>query len=247
MAAIDFSDADAHERRLADPLNVAINDAVERGTAAAVRLSRMYLGASILGHECSRRIQYEWMCTPELPARVQRIFNRGHAFEPLIRVELALAGFTFAPKQALEFVALDGFLQGHADGIVTSGPALGDARFDFPAIWETKAINAKNWRAVVRNGFTATFPRYATQVALYQHFLEKPNPALVSCVNADTCAVLHLALPYDAGRALGAIEHARRIIDATRACELLPRFSGSNQDNFHCRTCQYHRRCWGKP
>ena len=246
MPAIDFSDADAHERRLADPLNVAVNDAVERATARAPRLSRMYLGASILGHECSRQIQYEWMCTPELPARVQRIFNRGHAFEPLIKAELVLAGFTFAPKEALEFVALDGFLQGHADGIVTSGPALGDARFDFPAIWEAKALNAKNWRAVVRNGFTATFPRYATQVALYQHFLDKPNPALVSCVNADTCEVLHLALSYDAGRAHGAIEHARRIIDATRAGELLPRFTG-DPGNFQCRICQRHRRCWGKP
>ena len=246
MPAIDFSDADAHERHLADPLNVAVNDAVERATAAAPQLSRMYLGASILGHECSRQIQYEWMCTPELPARVQRIFNRGHAFEPLIKVELVLAGFTFAPKEALEFVALDGFLQGHADGIVTSGPALGDARFDFPAIWEAKALNSKNWRAVVRNGFTATFPRYATQVALYQHFLDKPNPALVSCVNADTCEVLHLALPYDAGRAHGAIEHARRIIDATRAGELLPRFAG-DPGNFQCRICQRHRRCWGKP
>jgi hypothetical protein len=41
-----------------------------------------------------------------------------------------------------------------------------------------------------------TFPRYATQVALYQHFLNKPNPALVSCVNVNTCEVLHLALPF---------------------------------------------------
>jgi hypothetical protein len=185
------------------------------------------------------------MCTPELPTRVQRILNRGHAFEPLIKAELVLAGFTFAPKEALEFVALDGFLQGHADGIVTSGPALVDARFDLPAIWETKALNTKNWRAVVRNGFTATFPRYATQVALYQHFLDKPNPALVSCVNADTCEVLHLALPYDAGRAHGAIERARRIIDATRACELLPRFT-HNPNDFHCRICQYRWRCWGQ-
>ena len=246
MPAIDFSDADAFDRLQRDPLNVAVNDAVERATAAAARLSRMYLGASIVGHECAREIQYSWMCTPELPARVRLIFNRGHAFEPLIRAQLVVAGFGFAPKEALEFVALDGFLQGHADGIITSGPNLSDVDFAYPAVWECKALNAKNWRAVARNGFTTTFPRYATQVALYQHFLDKPNPALVSCVNADTCKVLHLALPYNAGRAFEAIDHAQRIIDATRVGDLLPRFAGSSQDNFHCRICQFHKRCWGR-
>jgi hypothetical protein len=246
MAAIDFSDADAFDRLQREPLNVVVNHAVERATAAAARLSRMYLGASILGHECSRQIQYDWMCTSELPARLRRIFKRGHLFEHLTLAELALAGFQFAPKEALEFVALDGFLQGHADGIVTAGPNLGGIDFAYPAIWECKALNNKNWKAVVRNGFTTTFPRYATQVALYQHFLEKPNPALVTCVNADTCEALHLALPFDVRRAEEASNHAQAIIDATCAGELLPRFTG-DPGNYQCRLCQHHRRCWGKP
>ena len=246
MPAIDFSDADAFDRLQRNPLSVAVNDVVERATTAAARLSRMYLGASIVGHECAREVQYSWMCTPELPARVRLIFSRGHAFEPLIRAQLVLAGFGFAPKEALEFVALDGFLQGHADGIVVAGPDLSGVDFAYPAIWEAKALNNKNFRAVVRNGFTTTFPRYATQVALYQRFLEKPNPALVSCVNADTCEVLHLTLPFDAERANEAIDHAQAIIDATRAGDLLPRFT-NNPNDFQCRICQHHKRCWGKP
>jgi hypothetical protein len=243
VTAIDLSDADEFDRLQREPLNVEINAAVERAVAATARLSRLYLGASIVGHECPRQIQYDWMCTPELSARVRLIFDRGHAFEALVRAQLVLAGFQFAPKEALEFVALDGFLQGHVDGIVTSGPC---AHFTCPAIWECKALNAKNFRAVIRNGFTATFPRYATQVALYQHFLKRPNPALVTCVNADTCEVLHLALPFDAGRAELAIDHAQAIIDATRAGDLLPRFTG-NPENFQCRICQHRRRCWKKP
>jgi hypothetical protein len=245
MTAIDFSDADEFDRLQREPLNVAVNDAVERATGAA-HLSRAYLGASIVGHECARQIQYDWWCVAEQPARLRRIFNRGHLFEQLTLAELALAGFQFAPKEALEFVALDGFLQGHADGIVTAGPNLAGIDFAYPAIWECKALNNKNWKAAVRNGFTATFPRYATQVALYQHFLDKPNPALVSCVNADTCEVLHLALPFDAERAEEAIDRAHSIIDATRAGELLPRFT-SDPGNFQCRICQHRRRCWGKP
>jgi hypothetical protein len=246
MPTIDFSDADAFDRLQQDPLNVAINGAVERAAATAARRSRMYVGASVVGHQCARQIQYDWMCIPELPARVQLIFDRGHSFEALVRAQLVLAGFRFAPKEALEFVALDGFLQGHADGIVTSGPELPVAHFTYPAVWECKALNAKNFRAVVRNGLTPTFPRYAVQVALYQHFLKRLNPALVTCVNADTCEVLYLALPFDAGRAEEAIDHAQAIIDATRAGDLPPRFTG-DPENFQCRICQHRRRCWGKP
>jgi hypothetical protein len=245
MTAIDFSDADAFDRLLRESINVAINDAVERATAGAARLSRMYLGASIIGHECARQIQYEWMCTPELSARVRLIFDRGHALEPLIRAQLVLAKFQFAPKEALEFTALDRFLQGHADGIVIAGPKLSGANFAYPAIWECKALNNKNFRAVVRNGFTTTFSRYATQVALYQHFLDKPNPALISCVNVDSCEVLHLALPFDGERAKEAIDHTQIIINATRAGKLLPRFT-NNPNDFHCRICQYRWRCWGQ-
>ena len=245
MTAIDFSDADAFDRPEREPLNVAVNEAVERATAAAARLSRAYLGASIVGHECARQIQYDWWCVPELPARVRLIFDRGHAFESLILAQLTLAGFLFAPREALGFTALDGYFAGHADGIVTSGPDLSDAHFVYPAIWECKALNAKNFRAVVRSGFAATFPRYATQVALYQHFLDKPNPALVSCVNADSCETLHLVLPFDATRAKEAIACAQGIIDTTRAGDLLPRFTG-DPENFQCRICQHRRRCWGK-
>ena len=245
MAAIDFSDADEFDCLQREPLNVEINAAVERATAATARLSRVYLGASIVGHECARQVQYDWWCLPELPARVRLIFDRGHAFEPLILAQLTLAGFLFAPREALEFTALDGYLVGHADGIVTSGPGMPGAYFAYPAVWECKALNAKNFRAVARNGFSVTFPRYATQVALYQHFLNKPNPALVSCVNVNTCEVLHLALPFDAERAQRTIGHAQTIIAATRAGELLPRFT-NDSSNWHCKICQHHKRCWGR-
>ena len=40
-----------------EPINDAINTAIERAAAAAAELPRPYLGASIVGHECTRRIQ----------------------------------------------------------------------------------------------------------------------------------------------------------------------------------------------
>jgi hypothetical protein len=242
MTVIDFSEVGG---LAAQPLNVELNARVERAAAAAIRLPRMYLGASIAGDECARAIQYAWWTVPDLPARVKLIFDRGHAHEALARTQLLQAGFLFASPEALEFVALDGYLQGHADGVITSGPAMPGVSLAFPCIWEAKCLNAKNWRAVNKDGFAKTFPRYATQVALYQHFLDKPNPALITCVNADSCQVLHFTLPFDAQRARATVERIEAIVAATRTGELLPRFTNNPKD-WRCGICCHRERCWGQ-
>ena len=41
-----------------DDINVAINDAIERAVMQTAELPRPYLGASIVGGECLRKVQY---------------------------------------------------------------------------------------------------------------------------------------------------------------------------------------------
>ena len=125
--------------------------------------------------------------TTALPARVHSIFARGHFFEAESRQQLVDAGFAFAPPEVLGFIAVDGLIAGHADGIIVNAPAFPDFCLATPAIWEHKALNAKNYRAVERDGLAKVFPRYAAQVAIYQNFLGVLNPALVTITNADTC------------------------------------------------------------
>ena len=154
-----------------DPLNVAINAAIEQASLAkhAGDQPRGYLGASLIGDECLRKIQFEWMTASTFPARVRSIFARGHYFEIESRQQLVDAGFVFAPAEMLGFVAADGLMAGHADGIIIRVPA--DVDLATPALWEHKGLNAKNFRAVERDGLAKVFPRYAAQVALYQNFL----------------------------------------------------------------------------
>jgi hypothetical protein len=154
---------------LNDPLNVEINDLVERVAARAMELPRSYLGASIIGHECDREVQFSWWVRPLLPARVKAIFARGHFFEARIREQLISAGFIFA-SEGLEFSALDGYLQGHADGVIIAAPAMPGVYLATPCVWECKALNAKSFRAVSRDGLAKVFPKYAVQVAVYQRF-----------------------------------------------------------------------------
>jgi hypothetical protein len=226
-----------------EPINGAINDAIERAAAATAELPRPYLGASIVGSDCLRKVQYDWWCKPVLATRTREIFARGHYFETQSRERLAAAGFKFAPPEALAFAVAGGALRGHADGMIIAGPHLPGVNMIFPALWEHKSINAKNWRALERDGLEKTFPQYAAQVSLYQSYLDVTNPALFTATNADTCERLHFFVPFNAERAQLWSDRAVSIIEATRAGELLPRAYDDPKD-WHCRMCSHTERCW---
>jgi hypothetical protein len=246
VTVVDFSDADDHEQLARDPFSVTINEALDRVAAATVREPRGYLGASSAGSACPRRIQFDWLCPSTVDARQARIFGRGHAAEAMLREQMTRAGFGFAPPEALEFVALD-YLAGHADGLIIAAPPLPGIYLPLPALWECKGVKRDYWNRVARDGLEKTYPQYATQVALYQRFLNQTRPALLTIVNADDCRVLHFLVPYDEARAEAAIECIKRVIEATKAGALLER-AYRDPDAWQCRrSCGHRERCWRPP
>jgi hypothetical protein len=236
---------DYFEAKLSEaPINTAVTAAIERTSATTAELPRPYLGASIVGSDCLRRVQFDWWCKPVLSARTREIFRRGHFFEARLHEQLVDAGFKFAPPEALKFSILNGDLRGTADGILIAGPDLPGAYLIYPAIWECKALNAKNWRELGRKGLEKTFPKYSAQIAMYQAYLDVSNPALFSAVNCDTCELLHLLIPFDRERAQLWSDRAANVIAATRAGELLDRAFDDPSD-WRCRMCGHKERCWG--
>jgi hypothetical protein len=246
MSAIDFSDADKHDRLLRDPFNVELNAAVDLAVLTAQREARGYLGASGAGSECARKIQFDWMCSSPLSAQQSLIFGRGHAAEATMRAQLQRAGYEFASPEALEFDLFE-YFSGHCDGIIIAGPRLPGIYFQFPAIWECKCLGQKGWRAIVRDGLTKANPTYATQIALYQLHLKKTNPALYTVINANTCEVAHFPVPFDAERAERATQRIKRVIEAIKAGELLPRAYRDPSDRRCVRYCAHGDRCWRLP
>ncbi len=224
------------------PLNAAINARIELASLEkhANDLPRDYLGASLIGEICLRKIQFEWLTSSKFSARVRSIFERGHHFEAESRQQLVDAGFVFAPTQALGFVVADSPIAGHADGIITFVPD--EIELATPALWECKGLNAKNFNAVERDGLAKVFPRYAGQVAIYQKFLEICNPVLMTVVNSDTCERLHFKVEFDARLAQETFDRAVDVIRATRAGELLPRLDPELKD-FRCVMCSHRERC----
>jgi hypothetical protein len=223
------------------PLSVAINELIERAEWPEVN-TRQYLGASTIGSECLRRVQYDWMADAAFLVRTRDIFARGHFFEDVTRQRLIQAGFRFAPIETLGFKAAGGLFRGHADGIITNGPNLPGV--GYPCLWEHKALGAKCWRAIERDGLERVRPEYAAQIWIYQAYLDiTEHPALFTALNADTCERVHLLLPFDAERAQAWSDRAVTIIRATQAGELLPRVTDDPND-WRCKMCGHRERCW---
>jgi hypothetical protein len=246
MAKVDFTDAAQYDRLQRAELNVELNELIERIATATPRLSRGYLGASAAGSECMRKVEFDWQASSVIGAKQRRRFDRGHAIEATMREQLAAAGFTFAPQQALEFQALD-YLQGHADGLIMDAPAPIKTFLELPTLWECKCLYAKGWRDIVRHGLAATYPVYAGQVCLYQHFLNRPNPVLFTAVNADSAEAVHFLVPFDQERLERTLERITLIIEATREGRLLER-AYHDPNDWHCvAQCGHHARCWKLP
>ena len=244
----------------ADQINAIIDAALE--TERGVSPARAYLGGSRLGVACERALQFEFTGTPKdagshFKGQTLRIFEIGHALEDLAIRWLRAAGIDLYTRKGnrpdgeqFGFAVAGGRIRGHVDGIIAAAPEpLGLA---VPALWECKTMNAKNWRACVKDGVAKSKPVYAAQMALYQAYMEaqvpgiSQSPALFTAINKDTAELHHELVPFDAALAQRMSDRGVRILQATDAGELLPRIATS-RDFHECRMCAWADRCWGLP
>jgi hypothetical protein len=249
---LDFNHQTKFHEQVAALLDCALQDEQSRQTP------RDYLGASRLGVACERALQYEYAQAPvdpgrELPGRTLRIFAVGHVLEDLIIQWLRVAGFDLYTRrqngEQFGFSVAKGRVRGHVDDILAGGPvALG---LQYPALWECKTMNDKNWRDCVKRGVTLAKPVYAAQIAIYQAYMEpavpglSDNPALFTAINKDTQELYFERVPFDAALAQRMSDRALRILQATDAGELLPRMA-IDPTHLECRMCNWQDRCWGR-
>src|SRR5262249_2753184 len=159
LIMLDFNHSNLSSR----PLCQALNELIER-TEPPSENTRHYLGASNIGSEGLRQIQFAWCVEAVHPARARDIFTPGHLFETVMRQRLVRVGFKFAPPERLEFKVADGLFRGHADGILLAGPAA--LELQYPCLWECKCLKAKGWKEIERDGLTKLYEIYAAQVAI---------------------------------------------------------------------------------
>lgn len=253
---LDFN----HRPGIAERLDAAIDAALEAERTATP--PRDYLGASRLGHACERALQFEFVRAPkddgaEFTGKTLRIFAIGHALEDLAIRWLRGAGLEIFTRKGnrpdgeqFGFSVAGGRIRGHVDGIIADAPAALGLRT--PALWECKTMNARNWRACVKDGVAKSKPVYAAQIAIYQAYMEpsvpgiSAAPALFTAINKDSAELHHELVPFDAALAQRMSDRAVRILRATDAGDLLPRVA-TTRDFHECRFCPWADRCWSLP
>ena len=217
--------------------------------------TRTYLGASSLGETCARKTQLNYIEANGLNApapndpdpftgKSLRIFAAGHVFEELLKEWLIKVGFeivTHEDGEEIGYDHLDGKLKGHVDSVILGGPLP----TPYPCLWECKSLNEKNWQAVVKHGVAIAKPIYAAQIALYQAYLELPNPCLFSAINKNTSEIHHELVPFNLALAQKTSDKAVDIIKATQAGRLMPR-EFAHSTHFECKWCRWSNYCWGE-
>lgn len=242
------------------PIGEAVSAAIDVALSARHRSERprTYVSSSGLGRDCLRQIQFDFLAVPkdegaEFAPKTLRVFEAGHRAEDIVAGWLRMAGFdlrTARPDgRQFGFESLGGRFKGHIDGCLVSGPVA----MDYPALWENKALGAASWKDVVKGGVSLARPVYAAQLALYQAYMELPNPALFTALNRDTME-LHVELvPFDARLAQEMSDRAVAVVRASGAGEWLPREAsaptavvcrgGMAAGKWHA-PCAWAGRCW---
>jgi hypothetical protein len=208
---------------------------------------RDYLGASILGDECTRKIQLQYMKhEPDVSAQTLRTFAIGHCLEDLIADWIKLAGFDLQTRnengEQFGFSAADGKLKGHVDGIIYGGPDF----CKYPYLWECKTLNNKSWTDTAKRGVLVTKPLYFAQIQLYMAYMSlDENPCLFSALNKDTSELYHELIPFDPEAAQRYSDRAVQIIKASENNELMPCIS-SDSSFYRCKMCGFRNECFKK-
>ncbi|WP_291998568.1 hypothetical protein [Candidatus Accumulibacter sp. ACC012] len=243
-----------HQPRFHEKVTALVDAALQ--AESTTREKRRYLGASRLGVACERALQFEYADAPvdpgaEFAGRTLRIFDVGHALEELAIRWLRLAGIDLHTRRKdggqFGFSVANGRIRGHVDGVIADAPA--DLGLTFPALWECKTMNDRNWKACVKSGVAVSKPVYAAQVAIYQAYMEpaiagiSDNPALFTAINKDTQELWFELVPFDGGLAQRMSDRAVRVIQATEAGELLARIA-TDSSYYECKYCSWATRCW---
>lgn len=245
----DFNKRQHREQRATDEINKVLDASLLAKRAKQER--RRYVGASAIGGECERAIQFEYAQAPresDFDAATLRRFDQGHMGEELARAWFVDAGFQLVQRnqrtgQRYRWVQLGDEVSGEPDGVFIGGPPA----IAYPAMWEHKYVGAKTFREIEKQGLKKARHGYWMQCQVNMAYLglaENPTVFTVTC--GDDGQQLHLLIDYDAEGAQMTSDKAVRIVKSTQAGELLPR-PFKDKTHFICRGCFFAERCWSLP
>lgn len=138
---------------------------------------RTHLGASGLGNDCHRKIYYDWrwFTRKKWPARMLRLFNRGHLEEGRLIALLLTIGVEIYQLDANGKQYRISFANGHAGGSGDGwGVKLPDLEPDQRFLCEFKTYNDARFKDLKTNGVQIAKEEHYTQMQTYMRLMGIP-------------------------------------------------------------------------
>lgn len=246
---LDFNPRSIREAQASEAINAVLEAHLHDKRSQQPR--RQYVGASGIGKDCERALQFEFAGAPretDFKTETLRKFDFGHMGEELARCWFQDAGFKLVQNSQKDgsrfrFVQMDGRFSGEPDGVFIDGPEI--PGLTYPAMWECKSVGSKTYKQLMKDGLKKARPVYWSQIHTCMAYLGLKQ-TIFTVTNLDTGEQAHLLFEVDLEEAQRMTDRAVRIISSTDAGDLLPR-PYAKADHFECRWCSFAKRCWGMP
>lgn len=204
--------------------------------------ARPYLGASVLGEPCDRRLwmAFRWVARERFGGRMLRLFETGHREEARVLDEMRALGLEVWDRQAdgrqFGVSACAGHFRGHLDAVVRGLPEAPKT----PHLVDVKTVNAKKFKDLLRDGFRKTYPKYHAQGTVYCGLNGLERAAFVFvCKDDDTIHVERFE--FDNAEFERLMARAARIIFAPEPPTGISRDAAWHE----CKFCPFHTHCHG--
>jgi hypothetical protein len=222
--------------KIPQPTLSIINQAIVE--KAEKKPSRNYMGGSILGEPCDRKLWYSFK-TPSriLDPRILRIMDLGNMIESMVIEYLRNSGLTVydIDQDGKQFGFEDGFLAGNIDGVVT-----GLLESSKPHLFECKSAKDSRFKLFVKNGIKETEPKYWAQIQVYMKYMELDR-CLYIIYNKDTSEMHIERIKYNAMEADYYANRGKEI-GVKEEADVERKYKGPAWRE--CRYCDYREKCW---
>lgn len=203
---------------------------------------RPHLGASLIGHPCSRALWYgfRWVRKASFDGRTLRLFDRGQREEARFIEELRWIGCEVSegPAEGKQWrlSACGGHFGGSMDAAALSLP-------ESPATWhvcEFKTHNTKSFKDLASKGVQESKPQHWCQMQVYMA-LSGMDRALYLAACKDTDELHAERIHADPAAAKALLERAEQIIFAAEP----PMRISNDPAWYQCKMCDYSDTCHG--
>lgn len=232
--------------RPADPTLLAVDTELE---LAQDTKPRPYLGASIIGDPCQRKLwfQFRWAARAAFDAATLKRFEDGHAGEAVqarrLRMVPGIELWT-EDENGNQFGFVDGHIRGHADGFIRG---LKQAPKTVH-VWEHKQVGEKSAAQLEKlkaekgekEALAHWNELYYAQAQVYMHYFKLTRHYL-TCSTPGGRHTVSVRTNYDETHAVHYIQRAKAI---TTSLDMPGRLS-DDPTHYRCKWCDFYATCHG--